>query len=58
MASEKASEGDREDNKDNENNGWDQTPLAEGAAVAKVIARSLGEREAEARPEMGLSDNK
>ena len=51
---------DHNDNNNNNNNNNDdreETPLAERAAVAKAIVRSLDEGEAEARPEAGLSDN-
>ena len=47
-------------NNNNGNNGnRDETPLAEQAAVAKVIVRSLGKEEGvvEARLEVGPSDN-
>ena len=41
----------------NNNNDREETPLAERAVVAKAIARSLDEGEAEAGPEVGPSDN-
>ena len=51
-----AGEGD-EDEDDEEDSGWDETPLAERAAVAKAIARGLGDQGAvEAGPEAGPSD--
>ena len=49
--------GEGGDNHNNDDNDREETPLTERAAVAKAIARSLGEQgEAEARPEAGLSD--
>ena len=54
----KVGEGDKDNNNDNNNNDREETPLAERAVVAKAIARSLDEGEAEARPEAGPGDDR
>ena len=52
-------DGDDNDDNNNNNNGREETPLTERAAVAKAIARSLGEQgEAKARPEAGPGDDR
>ena len=52
--------GEENDGNNNDNDGREETPLAERAAVAKAITRSLdeGERAAEVRPEAGPSNNR